>query len=99
MEFETLIAEWGLEWKTILTACPLIVIFIAFLKDRFGLKGKEIIYFTAGVSFVVALMKFYNDPIMLIPYTPAFFIGSTGGVAFFKKMAHKMGTPSTKEPD
>ena len=97
--FETLYDTLGVDAKYVAMAAPAVIIVINFFKDVAGIAGKKQLLITSGVISVGFGLNALPDPLGLFFTSLAVWIAAIGLWKSGKKLAHKFGTPSSKEPD
>jgi len=97
--FETLYDAMGIDAGYVVMAVPAIVVVVNFLKDVVEIKGKKQLLIAVGVLSFCFGFNAYPDFFGVFFTSLACFIGSVGAWKGVKKFAHKMGAPSSKEPD
>jgi len=95
--FEHLYADLGVDAAWVAMATPAIIIILNFLKDVAGISGKKQIMIAAGVLAVGFGLKALPDPIAFFFTSVACWISPIGTWYGLKRIAHKVGTKSTKE--
>lgn len=102
MEFESIAMTLGLEWELMLFFIGLTIAGVEVVKG-FGVKGKLLFLPGGLIPFFLNLAWFsQNDLInwkLLIFGTILVWVVAMGGNAKIKNWAHKLGRPSSKEPN
>lgn len=97
--FESLYDILGVDAGYVAMCIPTAIIAVNFLKDVVELKGKKQLLIGTGVISFGFGLNALPDPLGFFFTSVAVFVGAVGLWKTGKKFAHKMGTPSAKEPD
>lgn len=97
--FESLYDTLGVDAKYVVMVAPVVIIILNFFKDMAGISGKKQLLIASGIISAGFGLNALSDPVGFFFTSLAIWITAIGLWKSGKKLAHKLGTPSSKKPD